>query len=578
RARLAALAHHYAQGAPVGGIERAISYNLLAAESAAASLAFDEAVAHLRTALQLGVTDPAERAAVHIDLGWASHRAGQAADALTAFGEAAVLARDLGDSGLLAQAAIGFEDSCWRPGIHDGGSIELLTEALTVGRADAVERVALLGGLARALDFVGQYERAAVARDEAIRLGRERNDRSALGWVLAAAYWSRGVLADTEVNAMLTEAIEIGEELGDVELHTEALAWLVPSYVNLCDHAAARGALESLFEAARRMSQPFHLHVAEHYSSALALCDGDLAGAEQAAERSREWSRLLTGRDASGTYGIQMFGVRREQGRLAELAPVLRVLADGQHGGAWRPGLAVVLAELGMEEDARRELRLLADEGLDGVRASLWLASAVYLADACTRLGDDGVAAMLYPALEQEAGRNVQVGHLVACYGAADRHLGMLAATLGEWERAERHFEAALVLNRRLGARTWVAHTAFEYARMLVASGRRADAAPLLREALALATAVGLPSLTARIAALGEPVDEPATLPDGLSAREVEILLLVARGLSNREIGGELHISEHTAANHIRSILRKTGCANRTEAAAYAHRRGLVPA
>ena len=46
--------------------------------------------------------------------------------------------------------------------------------------------------------------------------------------------------------------------------------------------------------------------------------------------------------------------------------------------------------------------------------------------------------------------------------------------------------------------------------------------------------------------------------------------------MSNRDIGGELYISEHTAANHIRSILRKTGCANRTEAAAYAHTRGLV--
>ena len=69
-----------------------------------------------------------------------------------------------------------------------------------------------------------------------------------------------------------------------------------------------------------------------------------------------------------------------------------------------------------------------------------------------------------------------------------------------------------------------------------------------------------------------------AALPDGLSAREVQILGLVARGLSNREIGEALKISEHTAANHIRSILRKTGCANRTEAASYAHRRGLVPA
>jgi DNA-binding NarL/FixJ family response regulator len=84
-----------------------------------------------------------------------------------------------------------------------------------------------------------------------------------------------------------------------------------------------------------------------------------------------------------------------------------------------------------------------------------------------------------------------------------------------------------------------------------------------------------MPSLLARIRALDVSI-AVSTLPDGLSAREVQILGLVARGLSNREIGESLTISEHTAANHIRSILRKTGCGNRTEAASYAHRRGLV--
>jgi DNA-binding NarL/FixJ family response regulator len=72
-------------------------------------------------------------------------------------------------------------------------------------------------------------------------------------------------------------------------------------------------------------------------------------------------------------------------------------------------------------------------------------------------------------------------------------------------------------------------------------------------------------------------VGTPKAPPDGLTAREVEILGLVALGLSNREVGAHLHISEHTTANHVRSILRKTGCANRTEATGYAHRRALVP-
>ena len=66
------------------------------------------------------------------------------------------------------------------------------------------------------------------------------------------------------------------------------------------------------------------------------------------------------------------------------------------------------------------------------------------------------------------------------------------------------------------------------------------------------------------------------SLPDGLSAREVEVLRLVAEGLSNREIGERLFISQNTVANHVRAILQKTGCANRTEAAAYAVRSGLA--
>src|SRR5205823_7174517 len=130
-----------------------------------------------------------------------------------------------------------------------------------------------------------------------------------------------------------------------------------------------------------------------------------------------------------------------------------------------------------------------------------------------------------------------------------------------------------LELNRRMGARTWLAHTAYEYARLQLARRRPADA--LVREAAELAQRIGMPSLLSRIRALDVSIAVSA-LPEGLSAREVQILGLVARGLSNREIGESLTISEHTAANHIRSILRKTGCANRTEAASYAHRHRLA--
>jgi DNA-binding CsgD family transcriptional regulator len=329
---------------------------------------------------------------------------------------------------------------------------------------------------------------------------------------------------------------------------------------------------------AERTAQPFMNHVAEHYGSAIALCQGNLAESEAMAERSREWGRLLIGRDASGTYGIQMFGLRREQGRLAELAPAMRILAGTvDREGPWRPGLVAVLAELGMEREAKRELTALAAQGIDGFRTSLWTAALVYLADACAALDDEAMAAIVYPELESLAGTNVMIGHMVACYGAADRYLGMLAVTLREPARAEEHFERAMDLNRRMGASTWLAHTAYEYGRFLLGRGAasRERAEALLGEATALAEQIGMEGLLVKIRGLG--IGAPAVeLPDSLSPREVQILALVAEGLSNREIGGRLSISEHTAANHIRSILRKTESANRTEAASYAHRHGLA--
>jgi DNA-binding CsgD family transcriptional regulator len=571
---LADLAHHFGASAPFDASARGVEYNVLAARAAVAALAFDEAVTRLRTALELGVDDPARRAEIYGLLGHASQRAGKSPEALAAFAAAARIARELADPELLARAAIGYEDACWRPGLTDQGAAELLAEAADTLPADDSElRAGVLAGLARALDFQGEHDRALAVRTEAERMARRLGDRRGLATVLMRSYWSLGASPLEEILDKLTEARDLGEELGDTEIRAEAMAWRVPAFVALADLDSARRETAILLETAEHTAQPFMLHVADHYGSAIALCDGDLELADLLARRSHDWSRLLTGRDASGVYGIQMFSIRREQGRLAELAPVIRILAgDPDRTGPWVPGLAALLAELGMEDEARRVLARVVRHGLDQFRESLWLASLTYLTDACTALRDETTAALVYPELEPFAATNVMVGHLVACYGSADRYLGMLAATLGDHDRAEGHFERALVLNRGMAARTWLAHTAYEYGRSLLS--RRAPAEQLLAEAASLAEEIGMQTLLSRTRALGAP--PAATSPDELSAREVQILGLVARGLSNREIGETLTISEHTAANHVRSILRKTGCANRTQAASYAHRRGLV--
>jgi DNA-binding CsgD family transcriptional regulator len=250
---------------------------------------------------------------------------------------------------------------------------------------------------------------------------------------------------------------------------------------------------------------------------------------------------------------------------------------------AWRPGLIALLTELGMHEAARTELSRLRADGFATVRHDgLRTAALSYLADACATLADTHSAPLLYQELEPLAGANIRVGQAVACYGAADRYLGMLSTVMGNWDIAQAHFEAALALNRRMGAHTWTAHTAYQFARMLRSRGRPADqqrADELITEATRATERFGLTALGSKLHALaGTHHPPPVSTPDTLSARELEILGLLAQGRTNRQIGQALFISEHTAANHIRNILRKTGCANRTDAAAYAHRHGLVTA
>ena len=65
--------------------------------------------------------------------------------------------------------------------------------------------------------------------------------------------------------------------------------------------------------------------------------------------------------------------------------------------------------------------------------------------------------------------------------------------------------------------------------------------------------------------------------PFGLTARERDVLALVAAGATNREIGERLHMAEKTASVHVSRILAKLGVRSRTEAAAVAHRQRLVP-
>ena len=151
-------------------------------------------------------------------------------------------------------------------------------------------------------------------------------------------------------------------------------------------------------------------------------------------------------------------------------------------------------------------------------------------------------------------------------------------AAVAAWERLGRPFEAAYARFRQAEAllaarapRAQVGTTLGPAHRTAVALG----AAPLRREIEQLARRGRTP--------LEDPVD-PAVAPEapstaaslGLTRRETEVLALVAEGRTNRQIGQELFITPKTASLHVSRILAKLGVTGRGEAAAIAHRLGLV--
>ncbi|HZW44369.1 MAG TPA: response regulator transcription factor, partial [Dermatophilaceae bacterium] len=140
----------------------------------------------------------------------------------------------------------------------------------------------------------------------------------------------------------------------------------------------------------------------------------------------------------------------------------------------------------------------------------------------------------------------------------------------------------ALEMDRRMGAVTHQVETLAAWSWHRAHRGGPTDgqtspsATRLADEARALARRIGHRRVLRDLDADPAPHAERAPLPNGLTEREVDVLRLVADGLSNREIGERLFISANTSANHVRSILIKTAAPNRTKAAVFATEHGLL--
>jgi tetratricopeptide (TPR) repeat protein len=389
----------------------------------------------------------------------------------------------------------------------------VLEEALVaVGTEETIERCRILSRLPCALLHVGESDRAREITPEAHALVQRFHDIQSLRQLSVAEFLPNfaapvSAAGFDERRRKLKRLQQLGEEYKYFKPALFALGVVLPAFLELGDIDEFE-AIAQHFERNGALSQSWVDRWEISYIRAMdAILKGDFRSAERLATRALELGNDSDVSTPLGIYGMQMFTIRREQGRLAEVAPLFkRFVQENPENAVWRPGLMLIASDLGFAQQAQKTFDAMAATGFALPVDSMRSVTLSYLAEVCCRLDDRINAERLYALLLPYRDLAVVAGQSTVCCGAAGRFLGMLAATIGDWPAAEAHFEAALAMNERMKAWPWLAHTRFEYSRALLARDRNGDrvrAFELRGMALAAAERLGLGGLSRRISTEG---------------------------------------------------------------------------
>jgi transcriptional regulator with XRE-family HTH domain/tetratricopeptide (TPR) repeat protein len=492
--------------------EKASQYLLLAGQKAARVLAFDEAVIHFEHGIaeleHLERTSEINR--VEYELSLAMARAlwhgGKVIESLTAYQDAIEIARTLDDSHALARAVLAYEEPRWRLNLDSEIAQQFMREALAaLGDEQSGLRVRLLVGLARTLVASGEQEELRTTVDQAVNIARQIDDPLALCDALRiTVHIDRRPGSTSERLAAIQELISTARSIGDQERLADGLDLHVYDLLELGQIDLVDQTIETQRQVAHEIKQPFQMHIAAVFQTMRVIMQGEFEKAERLAKEAADISERIGIAEMDGIYGTHMFTIRREQGRIHEIAPVVKlVVANNPESSAWRPGLALIYSILGQRQECKAVFEALASDGFSFVpQDSLWVATLAFLSEVCAFLEDRDRAAALYDLLLPYDGRTVVVGGATVCYGAAARYLGMLARTRLDWDSAEWHFREAMDLDERMGAWPWLAHSHYEYAAMLLGREQANDrerAVVLLNEALIAAQKMGMVHLAKKV-------------------------------------------------------------------------------
>lgn len=569
---LAELAYHHFQALPIGTTAKAIEYATRGASRALGQLAYEEAVRLYSMALNASAADsPADqvrRCQLLLGLGKAQSKAGSIRDSRDSFLQAAELAQEVGQSDLLALAAIGATAEWGIPGTVIQRQVDLLREALDAqGPDQGVLRALLIARLANELFWSENREIASTLSEQALKIARNAGDQIALAsaiWTRNATLWSPDNLDERLAGA--GEIVRLAETVGNLEWNLKGRDLRLVSLLEKGEVARLDREIDEylrIVEEASLSSPRPH-----RFRAMRAVMNTELERAEQFAEHALAIDRSRQSPGALIAYEAQLMLIRTAQGRLAEMEPMLRRrVSEFPSLVVMRCGLAACYANLGRTHEARAEFEVLAADNFQGIQRDWnWLGAISMASTACAFLNDAARAEILYEMVLPYADRNVTVGWGEACYGSASQVLGALATVNAKYEKAEEHFDKAITDDFAMGARGFAASAQCACAEMLIRRGLpddRKKVAELCASAAQIARDLDsepLAILSAQIAqrlAIPEPSaessDNAASLASGNWLRNEGDFWLI------RFESREFRVKSVSGMNHLAQLLRNPG-------------------
>ena len=465
----AQLAFHAFKGAEAGTAEAAVRFGVMAARDAANHLSFEEAASDWQQALgALELARPGDREQryeILMRLSDARRCAGDLEASQRAVREAIEIVTRMGDSERMARAAVGLSRGSaatwgWRPyGVYDPAAVQSLERALAVlGPDDSVLRAEVIATLAVELYYGPEgATRGVELSHQAVAMAERLGDVSLLATTLNMQIMATHDAADRPQRRMAVaqRLIELPDCGAPEEVGLVGRVYRMVCRLEMGDPVRADEDLDAVAAAAERLRRPALLIQVAWYRSMRALMAGRLVDAERLCAEALALHQRVGLWGLWECYATQLFTLRREQGRIIELEPLLAQLATTSEFTGFREGAALMYLDLGRPADA---LAILGDRaGFPPIPPDWsWEFVSCVQAEVCAHLGDDASRRRLRDGLLPVADHLAVVGTGICCWGPVAYFIGLLEAALGNTDAAADRFDQAVALADRTGAAPWL--------------------------------------------------------------------------------------------------------------------------